>query len=137
MEKIGAAHKIEWVHEDDILQSSFQDKSYDFVWNFAYLPACPDPDKLIEEMKRISKKYVAVFSVNAGNIGFPVHRLVHKKTGIPWTHGDIRYNKRGFIRKRLEEHGLTNCGNRFCGLSGVAGFSGISGCETAQDECGF
>ena len=31
--KIGAAHKIEWVHEDDILQSSFQDKSYDFVWN--------------------------------------------------------------------------------------------------------
>nr|WP_289707316.1 hypothetical protein [Enterocloster clostridioformis] len=26
--KIGAAHKIEWVHEDDILQSSFQDKSY-------------------------------------------------------------------------------------------------------------
>ena len=105
--KIGAAHKIEWVHEDDILQSSFQDKSYDFVWNFAYLPACPDPDKLIEEMRRISKKYVAVFSVNAGNIGFPVHRLVHKKTGIPWTHGDIRYNKRGFIRKRLEEHGLT------------------------------
>lgn len=53
--KIGAAHKIEWVHEDDILQSSFQDKSYDFVWNFAYLPTCPDPDKLIEEMKRISK----------------------------------------------------------------------------------
>lgn len=105
-EKIGAAGKVEWVEQDDILHTTLPNASYDFVWNFAYIPTCEDPDQLIEEMKRLSKKYVAVFSVNAGNIGFPIHRMVHKRTGIPWTHGDIRYNRRKFIQQKFKEHGL-------------------------------
>lgn len=104
--KIGADQKLKWLSEDDLCHTSMASESYDFVWNFAYIPTCEEPDALIEEMKRISKKYIAVFSVNAGNIGFPIHRMVHKKTGIPWTHGDIRYNNRHFIKKKLEEHGL-------------------------------
>ncbi len=104
--KIGADQKVKWVEQADILHTTLPTAGYDFVWNFAYIPNCPDPDQMIEEMKRLSKKYVALFSVNAGNIGFPIHRMVHKKTGIPWTHGDIRYNKRKFIRKKMQEHGL-------------------------------
>lgn len=104
--KVGASNKLKWAEEKDILNTSFQDKSFDFVWNFAYIPTCKKPDDFICEMKRISKKYVAIFSVNSGNIGFPIHRMVHKKTGIPWTHGDIRYNNRKFIQKKLIEHGM-------------------------------
>lgn len=105
-EKIGASHKIHWVNESDIFHTNFEKDSFDIVWNFAYIPTCDRPDEFIEEMKRISKKYIAIFSVNAGNIGFPIHRLVHRKTGIEWTHGDIRYNNRHFIKKKLQEHGL-------------------------------
>lgn len=105
-EKVGASDKLEWIQVDDVCNTTIPSSSQDFVWNFAYIPTCENPDQLIEEMKRISKKYVAIFSVNAGNIGFPIHRIVHKKTGIPWTHGDIRYNNRHFIKKKLKEHGL-------------------------------
>lgn len=105
-EKLGAERKVCWKQEEDILHTSLPDDGFDFVWNFAYLPTCPSPDGMIEEMKRISRRYVAVFSVNAGNIGFPIHRAVHRKTGIPWTHGDIRYNDRKFVRRKLQEHGL-------------------------------
>lgn len=105
-EKIGAAHKVKWVEEEDVLHTSLPSSAYDFVWSFAYINTCQNPDQLLEEMKRLSKKYVAIFSVNAGNIGFPIHRMVHKKTGIPWTHGDIRYNNRKFIRQKMMEHGL-------------------------------
>ena len=105
-EKLGADHKVKWIQEEDICHTKIPKESHDFVWNFAYIPTCENPDRLIEEMKRISKKYVAIFSVNAGNIGFPIHRVVHKKTGIPWTHGDIRYNSRHFIKRKLKEHGL-------------------------------
>lgn len=105
-EKLGVQEKVIWLEEKDICNTEIPSSSYDFVWNFAFIPSCEDPDALIEEMKRISKKYVAVFSVNAGNIGFPIHRMVHKRTGIPWSHGDIRYNNRHFIKKTLKEHKL-------------------------------
>lgn len=104
--KVSADQKVIWKQEKDILHTSFADNEFDFVWNFAYLPTCKKPDALLEEMKRISKRYVAVFSVNAGNIGFPIHRMVHKRTQIPWTHGDIRYNNRHFIKKKMIEHGF-------------------------------
>ncbi len=104
--KLGADKKLTWLSEENICHTSIPSSSYDFVWNFAYIPACPAPDALIDEMKRISKKYIAIFSVNSGNIGFPIHRMVHKKTKIPWTHGDIRYNNRHFIKKKMQEHGL-------------------------------
>lgn len=67
--KIGAAHKIEWVHEDDILQSSFQDKSYDFVWNFAYLPTCPDSFRPTENRSYITPN--TSFSTSASCYKYP------------------------------------------------------------------
>lgn len=105
-EKVGAQDKVKWVEEVDLYHTKFKNSSFDFVWNFAYIPTCDRPDEFIDEMGRISKKYIGIFSVNAGNIGFPIHRLVHKKTGIDWTHGDIRYNNRHFIKKKLQEHGF-------------------------------
>lgn len=112
-EKIDATAQVEWLENDEIENLNLSSNMYDFVWNFAYITSSPNPDKLIDEMKRVSKKYVCIFSVNAGNIGFPIHRLVHKKTGIPWTHGDIRYNNRHFIKEKMKEHGLRIVENGF------------------------
>lgn len=105
-DKVGGKAELEWLKAEKVEHTNIRDCSYDFVWNFAYIPIANNPDELIEEMKRISSKYVCLFSVNAGNIGFPIHRTVHKKTGIPWSHGDIRYNSRHFVKKKLKEHGL-------------------------------
>ena len=104
--KIHAQDKVNWIYEENLCHTDLKDSSFDFVWNFAFMPTCEEPDVFIDEMKRISKKYVAVFSVNSGNVGFPIHRMVHRRTGIEWTHGDINYMNRHFIKRKLEEHGL-------------------------------
>lgn len=98
---------VRFVEEEDILHTDFEENSFDFVWNFAFIPTAPDPDALIEEMKRISKRYVAVFSVNAGNVGYPIHSALHRINKIPWTHGDKRYNRQAFVAARLEDHDLS------------------------------
>jgi hypothetical protein len=106
-DRLNIGRAVRFVGQKDLLHTDFEDNSFDFVWNFAFIPIARDPDALIEEMKRISRKYVAVFSVNAGNVGYPIHSTLHKINKIPWTHGDKRYNRRGFVAAKLEEHGLS------------------------------
>lgn len=112
----GLRDKVRFVHVDSVYHTNIPDDTFDFVWNFAYLPVEDDKEKLIEEMRRISKKYVAFFSVNRRNVGFHVHRILHKIKNIPWTHGDVYYNKRrnivSFMRKhgfRIVETGFVDC----------------------------
>jgi hypothetical protein len=104
--KLGLDHLVKFVFQDDIAHTNFVDNSFDFVWNFAYIPLAQDKDALVEEMKRISKKYVALFSVNGGNVGYHIHSTLHKKNGIPWTHGDKGMNKRKNVEQLLEMHDL-------------------------------
>ena len=106
-DRLNIGDNVRFAAQKDILHTDFEDDSFDFVWNFAFIPMAPDPDALIEEMKRISKRYVALFSVNAGNVGYPIHSTLHKINKIPWTHGDRRYNRRSFAAKQLESHGLS------------------------------
>ncbi|MDR2175652.1 MAG: class I SAM-dependent methyltransferase [Synergistaceae bacterium] len=106
-ERLGLGNTVRFVRQEDILHTDFREGSFDFVWNFAFIPTARDPDALIEEMKRISRRYVAVFSVNAGNVGCPIHSALHKINKIPWTHGDRRYNRRAFLAERLRAHGLS------------------------------
>ena len=105
-DKLGLGSCVHFEYQDDITNTNYQDDTFDYVWNSVFIPMFDKPDKLIEEMKRISKKYVAIFSVNAGNVGFPVHSTLHKIKKVPWTHGDKRYNRRKFVAKKMEEHGL-------------------------------
>lgn len=105
-DKLNLGQYVRFVHQNDILHTNLPDNSFDFVWNFAYIPTAEDPDALLEEMKRISRKYVAVFTVNAGNVGYHVHTTLHKINKIPWTHGDKKYNKRKFLAGKMKEHDL-------------------------------
>lgn len=91
-EKLGLLDRVRFLKVDNIYHTGLADNSFDFVWNFAYIPTAQDPASLAAEMKRISKKYIAVFSVNGRNVGYYVHSMLHKITGIPWTHGDKKFN---------------------------------------------
>lgn len=105
-QKLGIKDKAKFTKVKDITQTGLEKDSYDLVWNFAYLPISKSPDGLIKEMKRISKKYVACFSVNFGNVGFHIHRFLHWWTGIPWTHGKVELNRISNIASLMNRHGL-------------------------------
>ena len=80
--------------------------SHDFVWNFVTLQLEKYPELLLEEMKRLSKKYVMVVFVNNFNPGFVIHRLLHKFKKIEWTHGDIRFSSPFWVKRYLKKRGL-------------------------------
>jgi hypothetical protein len=81
-------------------------RSFDLVWNFNALPQVPDPGRLLSEMCAASRALVLVFTSNTRNYGFPVHRLHHRVTGEPWSHGDIRLMDVGRIATALSENGF-------------------------------
>ena len=105
-EMLDLADKVRFVSVDDLRNTNIMANSFDFVWNFAYVPLEDDPDMLVREMTRISKKYVALFSVNGRNVGFYVHSALHKKNDIPWTHGDKQYNHMRNVAALLRRNGL-------------------------------
>lgn len=104
--QIGLENKVRFVKVDNIYKTNIPNSSFDFVWNFAYLPMAKNQNDLLEEMKRISAKYVAFFSVNYGNIGFHIHRFLHKVKKVPWTHGNVHFNRRRNIALFMKSHGL-------------------------------
>lgn len=106
--KLGIEKNVEIIKIKNISNTGFKDNSFDFVWNFAFIPNSNDKKALLNEMKRISKKYVSVFSVNSRNIGFPLHLFAHWKTKIPWTHGDRKFNNPSYLKKIFKKNGLTN-----------------------------
>jgi hypothetical protein len=58
-------------------------------------------------MKRVSKKYVEIFSVNGRNVGYYVHSALHKMKGIPWSHGDKQYNYMKNVDALFRRQGLS------------------------------
>ncbi len=105
-EDLGVAGQVEFLDVQDIQSTSLANDSYDFVWNFAFIPTYPDPAGLLREMARVSRKYVALFSVNRRNVGFHLHRFAHWANHIPWSHGDARFNDPHFLQRFLMQQGL-------------------------------
>lgn len=105
-EKLGLKDRVNFVNVSDLCNTQLPSNSYDFVWNFAYLPMSKNPANLINEMRRISKRYVAFFSVNSGNVGFHVHRTLHKVKDVPWTHGDTKFNSMRKVVEFMEQNSL-------------------------------
>ncbi|MCZ7355372.1 MAG: methyltransferase domain-containing protein [Candidatus Methanoperedens sp.] len=95
--------------------SKFKDNSFDLVWNFCVYEHFDNPGDVVEEMLRVSQKYIFLEIQNPLNIGFPVHRLYHFLTGAPWDHGTLNQMKlsniRGIINKNnalMVETGATD-----------------------------
>lgn len=69
-------------YQGDLQHTMFSDNSFDWVWNFAYFSSDSDHIALLREMKRINRRYVAIFSVNGRNVGAYIHRTLHRLLSI-------------------------------------------------------
>jgi hypothetical protein len=91
---------------DDPADSGLEENGYDLVWNFMTLAQLDDKERMLREMVRLSRGHVMFIAVNRFNPGFFSHRMVHRYSGVPWTHGDVEFMNPYFVRKYFELHGL-------------------------------
>ena len=77
-----------WNQVNDAIENGL---TWDLTWNFMVLPSHENPEALINLMKRGSRKWVLLLHVNRFNIGFNMHRTVHRLWKIPWTHGEVKF----------------------------------------------
>ena len=97
------------------IDSKFRDGSFDLVWNFCVYEHFDNPAEVVQEMLRVTQKYIFLEIQNPLNIGFPVHRLYHFLSGAPWDHGDLDQMKLSNIMEiiiknnaRIAETGATD-----------------------------
>jgi len=86
-------------------QLSHPDESFDLVWNFCVIHIL-NSESLIDEMIRISKRYVLIIVPNFLNYGFLLHKIDHILSGDPWIHGSINYMSAERIQTALEKRGM-------------------------------
>jgi len=89
--KLGFTTHVYFVEAKNIEHTELMDGAFDMVWNCIVFPTYKNPDKLLDEMIRLSNKYILTISVNGYNLGFPWHRFLHFITRIPWTHGNVSF----------------------------------------------
>lgn len=65
-----------------------------------------DPVRYLQEMQRISSKYVLLVTCNNFQPGYPWHRFLHWMFGFPWTHGKVQYNHITTVKKLSKTSGL-------------------------------
>ncbi|MBF0448845.1 MAG: hypothetical protein HQL67_11645 [Magnetococcales bacterium] len=91
----------------NIVATGLKPSGYDLVWNFMTLAQSDQKEALVAEMTRLSRRFVMVLAVNRFNPGFFVHRLVHRISGIPWSHGDVAFMNPFYTANFLRNQGLS------------------------------
>ncbi len=81
--------QLEIIEEWDGQQMPFADASFDLAWNFNVMTRAADPQALLNELARVSRKYVLIFVPNRLNYAFWLHRMHHWVAKEPWDHGRI------------------------------------------------
>ena len=81
--------RLETVEEWDGKCLPFADGRFDLAWNFNVMTRQANPRAALEELVRVSRRYVLVFVPNRLNYSFGLHRLHHRVAGRPWDHGRI------------------------------------------------
>jgi hypothetical protein len=87
-------------------KTDFAENEFDLVWNFVTFTGLPNKDWYVQEMVRVSRRYVMLISCNNIQLGYPLHRLIHFLFQFPWNHGDTHYNYIGNVRKLMLRNGL-------------------------------
>jgi len=65
-----------------------------------------DKAALVQEMARLSRRYVLFVAVNRFNPGFFSHRAVHRWFDVPWNHGDIDFMNVFHVKRFFRDQGL-------------------------------
>jgi len=100
------AEQVTAVDGVDVYDTGFLSNQFDMAWNFVTWTELADAPRYLEEMKRISKKYVLLVTCNNFQPGYPWHRFLHAWYGFPWNHGEVRYNHITTVKKMIKARGL-------------------------------
>jgi ubiquinone/menaquinone biosynthesis C-methylase UbiE len=104
-EQLGLRDRVEFCHlVDDRLP--FEDHSFDWVWNYCTFEHFDDAPSLLNEMTRVSRRYVCVVTQNAFNYGFPIHLLYHRLRHQQWDHGSARWMRMSALEQLFEDSHL-------------------------------
>lgn len=74
----------------DPTKTKIPDSSFNLVWNFCVFEHFKNPEDLVAEMKRISKKFVLIQTQNILNPGNWFHFLYHQVKQEKWDHGSFK-----------------------------------------------
>jgi len=91
---------------DDLAGTDLPSSGFDLVWDFHYLSRHPEKTALLNEMIRLSARYILHVGVNRFNPGFLSHRLVHRLFSIPWNHGDTDFMSPFHVSRFFRAAGL-------------------------------
>ena len=105
-DELGIRERVDEVSGVDVYDSGFDDNTFDLAWNFVTWTELQKPARYLEEMRRISNKYVLLVTCNNFQSGYPWHRFLHLIFGFPWTHGQVKYNHITKVRKMFRKNGL-------------------------------
>ncbi len=84
----------------------FPTNSFDLVWSFNVISRLENFDDVLDEMLRVSRRYVLLFVPNRQNYGFWLHRLHHWVSGEAWDHGPVELLSPRPWQRILSERGL-------------------------------
>jgi len=105
-EYLGMAGKVSPMNGVDVLHTGFESDQFDLAWNFVTWTELPEAPRYLQEMKRISKKYVLLVTCNNFQPGYPWHRFLHRWYGFPWNHGKVKYNHITTVKKMIKIAGM-------------------------------
>ena len=105
-EELGILDMVDTVAEERVYQTGFADGQFDLAWNFVTWTELEDPPGYLQEMKRITNRYVFLVTCNNFQPGYPWHRFLHLIYDFPWTHGQVKYNHITKVRRIFRDAGL-------------------------------
>lgn len=89
--------------KSDWIDSKFKTDSFDLVWNFCVYGHFDNPDKVLHEMLRVTRKFIFIEVQNIINPGFIIHRFQHRLRKERWDHGDPYLMKLSDIKNIISE----------------------------------
>ena len=106
-DELGFSDRIKIIEAEDPGRIDLPDESFDLAWNFVTLSKEPFFERVLSEMKRLSRNLVITVHYSGLGLGYPWHRLLHLLSGYPWTHGDTRFNFPRKVKDLYRKTGLS------------------------------
>lgn len=82
------------------------DDSFDLAWNYCMFERFSNPEIIVRELKRVSRKYVMVMTQNKNNLGTLVHWIYHRFNDLEWDHGSTKLMSMPAIKKVFKDNDL-------------------------------
>ncbi len=96
--------RASFVHQINLAHLPFPDKSFDLAWDWAALWYIADPEALLEELVRVSRKFVLIAMPNRVQVGYLMRKYLLERDFVNYV--DERWADMGKIKKRLKSCGV-------------------------------